>query len=542
VQGLLEILKRFGPGRLAAMGAVTLVLVGFFGFVIMRFSQPQMAPLFTDLDVRDSAAIVKSLEAAGVTYELSADGATIAVPRDRVARLRMTLAQDGLPSGGGIGYEIFDKGDSLSATSFVQNINQLRALEGELARTIRGIDRVEQARVHLVIPERSLFQRDREPPSASIVLKVRGGLEPGQIRAIRHLVATAVEGLKPDRVSIVDESGALLADGAGTAQPEGGADERQVAYERRLSDQVQRIVESVVGTGRARVQVAAELDYNRITQTQDLYDPDSKVVRSTQTREESSAIAQRDQGVTVGNELPNATANQATTGQDLTKKTEETINYEISRTTKTETIDAGRVKRISVAVLVDGLYGKDASGTLAYAPRAKDDLDRIAALVRSAIGYDQQRGDQVEVVNLRFADAPLTADLASDQGWLSFLAFSKGDVMQLAELGVLAILSLLVLLFAVRPLIRRIVSPETPDAKAGGAVAVIAGASAAVETSGLPAVVPPQDPSPTLQLLEVAQVNGTIQQKSVERIGELVERNPGETLSLIRTWLAEPTH
>src|SRR5689334_16040307 len=169
------------------MGAVTIALIGFFAFVMMRFSEPTMATLYTGLDIRDSAAVVKELESAGVPYELRADGATILAPADRVARLRMTLAQDGVPSGGGIGYEIFDKGDSLSATNFVQNINQLRALEGELARTIRSIDRVDQARVHLVIPERALFQRDREEPSASIALKVRGGLEPAQIRAIRHL-------------------------------------------------------------------------------------------------------------------------------------------------------------------------------------------------------------------------------------------------------------------------------------------------------------------------------------------------------------------
>ena len=257
---------------------------------------------------------------------------------------------------------------------------------------------------------------------------MRGGLEPGQIRAIRHLVATAVEGLKPERVSIVDESGALLADGAGSQQPEGGSDDRQAAFERRLSEQVQRIVESVVGGGRARVQVAAELDFNRITQTQDLYDPDSKVVRSTLTREENAATGGRDQSVTVGNELPNATgqASAAPGAQDLSKKSEETVNYEISRTTRTETIDAGRVKRISVAVLVDGTYARDGTGAVSYAPRAKEDLDRIGALVRSSIGYDQKRGDQLEVVNLRFAEAPPSIEAAAELGWASYLNLQPG--------------------------------------------------------------------------------------------------------------------
>ena len=215
MQGLLEFVKTLGAPRIAAMGAVTIALVGFFAFLMLRVTAPQMTPLFTDLPLGDSAAIVKELDREGVPYELRNDGGIIMVPKDRVARLRMELAESGLPKGGGVGYEIFDKSDALGTTSFVQNINNLRALEGELARTIRGIDRVQAARVHLVMPERPLFSRDKVEPSASIVLKVRGALEPQQVRAIRHLVATAVTGLRPQRISIVDEQGQLLADGAG---------------------------------------------------------------------------------------------------------------------------------------------------------------------------------------------------------------------------------------------------------------------------------------------------------------------------------------
>jgi len=549
VQGFIDIMKKFGPGRLAAMLAVTLGLLGFFGFVVMKFSQPTMSPLFTGLDMRDSSAIIKELEGAGVAYEMRGDGSAIFVPREQVTRLRMTMAQSGLPMGGGVGYEIFDKTDSLSATNFVQNINQLRALEGELARTIRSIDRVDQARVHLVIPEKALFQRDKQEPSASIALKVRGGLEPAQIRAIRHLVASAVEGLKPARVSIVDEQGALLADGAGTDNLEGGADDRQAAYERRLSDQVQRIVENIVGAGRAKVQVTAELDFNRVTQTQDLYDPESKVVRSTQTREESAITAGRDQSVTVGNELPNANGGTGSPApsQDQTKKSEETVNYEISRTTKTEVNDGGRVKRVSVAVLVDGAYGKDTAGNLAYTPRAKEELDRITALVRSAIGYDQQRGDQIEVVNLRFAEAPPQMAATVDPGWMGYFSFTKDDIVRMIEMGLLAILSLLVLIFVVRPLVRSVIAPEAPPALAEGDAAAglithggtNAPGQAGANSPDLSHLPSPED-NKTLQMLEVAQVNGEIQQKSIERIGELVDRNPTETMSLIRTWLNEP--
>lgn len=549
MQGLLSILTRLGAGRLAAMAAVTAALVAFFAFVILRFSEPTMSPLFTGLDIKDSSAIVQELESGGIKYEIRGDGSTIMVPQDQVARLRMTMAENGLPAGGGVGYEIFDKGDSLSATSFVQNINQLRALEGELARSIRGIDRVDSARVHLVIPERALFQRDREPPSASIVLKVRGELDAGQIRAIRHLIASAVEGLKPDRVSIIDEAGRLLADGAGSEVNSGAADERQVAFERRLNEQVTRIVESVVGAGRARVQITAELDFNKVTQTQDLFDPDSRVVRSTQTREESSASNQNtpDAGVTVGNQLPGANAqSNSDQSKEQSNKTEETVNYEISRTTKTEIIEGGRVKRVSVAVLVDGIYQPDASGNVAYAPRAQEDLDRITALVRSAIGFDQQRGDQVEVVNLRFAEGPAVPEASPDLGLMGLIAFTKDDIVHLIEMGVLAVLSLLVLLFVVRPLVRRVLGPEVAQTQATAALT----GPGAVPANGIANVLadstvgadgklnlPSADDSKTLKMLEIAQINGDIQQKSVDRIGELVERNPTETMSLIRTWL-----
>src|SRR5437868_14973788 len=271
------------------MGAVTVVLMGFFAFLILRVTAPQMTTLFTDLTFEDSAAIVKDLERQAIPYELKNDGAILLVPRDRVARLRMKLAEAGLPKGGGIGYEIFDKSDVLGATSFVQNINHLRALEGELARTIRAIDRVQAARVHLVLPERPLFSRETPEPSASIVVRVRGSLEPQQIRAVRHVVASAVSGLKPQRVSIVDEAGQLLADGAASDVDQAVGDERRAGFEKRMRKQVEDIVSSVVGSGRARVQLSADFDYNKITQTPDKFDPEGRVLRSRQTREESSS-------------------------------------------------------------------------------------------------------------------------------------------------------------------------------------------------------------------------------------------------------------
>src|SRR5580693_5683813 len=288
-----------------AMFAVTTALLGFFAFVIIRVTTPQMTTLFTDLSMDDSSAIIKDLERQAIPFELRNDGAVIMVPKDKVTRLRMKLAEGGLPKGGGVGYEIFDKSDALGTTSFVQNINHLRALEGELARTIRAIDRIQAARVHLVLPERPLFSRETPEPSASIVVRVRGSLEPQQIRAILHLVASAVSGLKPQRVSIVDETGQLLADGAGGDAPDNSiGEERRAGFEKRMRNEVEAIVSSVVGAGRARVQLSADFDFNRITETSDKFDPDGRVLRSSQTREESSATAENGGQVTVNNELP----------------------------------------------------------------------------------------------------------------------------------------------------------------------------------------------------------------------------------------------
>jgi flagellar M-ring protein FliF len=534
LQGLFDFLKRLGAARLMAMIAVTAALLGFFAFVIMRVTTPQMTTLFTDLSMEDSSGIIKDLERQGIPFELRNEGSIILVPKDKVLRLRMKLAEGGLPKGGGIGYEIFDKSDALGTTSFVQNINHLRALEGELARTIRGIDRIQAARVHLVLPERPLFSRETPEPSASIVVRVRGSLEPQQINAIRHLVASSVNGLKPQRVSIVDESGQLLADGAASDADQAVGDERRAGFEKRMRKQVEDIVTSVVGQGRARVQLSADFDFNRVTQTSDKFDPEGRVLRSTQTREEQSASTDNNGQVTVNNELPGNQQGSNAAARDQSKKTEETNNYEISRTTKTEVTEAGRVNRISVAVLVDGSYGKNEKGDLVYKERSKEELDRIATLVRSAIGFDQKRGDQVEVVNLKFAEAPAVPQISEPSGLLGMVQFTKDDVMYIIELGVMMLLGLVVMFMVVRPMVKKILDSE--DAVSlNGPVAALEDANAKPAGSGQALV-----PGPTAaQWLDVAQVQGQVHAQSVHRVGELAERNPNETVAIVRQWLSE---
>ncbi|WP_019904645.1 flagellar basal-body MS-ring/collar protein FliF [Methylobacterium sp. 77] len=534
MKSVLELVTKLGPARLAAMVAVTLTLVGFFAFVILRVSKPDMGVLFADLSMQDSGAVIRDLDARGIKYETRGDaGQTILAPRADLPRLRMDLAGKGLPSATGVGYEIFDKGDAFSSTNFVQNVNHLRALEGELARSIRAIGRVQAARVHLVMPERRLFERDREMPSAAIVLKLVGDIDPSQVRAIRHLAASAVEGLKPERISIVDERGRLLADGARGAEAETGSglEEKQVGLERRLRSQIEEIVAGIVGAGRSRVQVTAELDRNRIESRSETFDPESKVVRSTQTRSESALTGGAEGAVTVGNELPGATQQSQNAGpKDTSKKDEETTNYEISRVTKTVVEEGGRLKRLSVAVLVDGAYAPGADGKPVYQPRPAGEIERIATLVRTAIGFDKSRGDQVEVVNLRFAETPAPAEFTEPSLVQSLLAPTKEDIMRVVELTVLFLLTVIVLLAVVRPLVRRVLTAEPVPA------IMVAGPSISTGDPVLDQMLAPRD-NPTARLVDFAQLNGKVQAETVQRVVDMVRSSPSETVEVLRNWI-----
>nr|WP_209015026.1 flagellar basal-body MS-ring/collar protein FliF [Roseibium limicola] len=525
-----------GPTRIAAMGAVAAILVGAFAFIIFRVTAPQMTQLYSELTLEDSGAIVNQLESLGVQYELRNDGAAVLVPSDQVARLRMRLAEEGLPTGGSIGYEIFDRSDTLGATSFVQNINKLRAMEGELARTISSISRIRSARVHLVIPERQLFQRDQRPPSASIVLNVRGALGEGEIRSVQHLVAAAVDGLTPDHVSIVDESGRLLASGSDAGEEgviSASMQAREVAIESRLRNQVEEILNSIVGPGRARVRVAADLDHNKITETTETFDPDGQVVRSTQSKEEVTSSIDNQDEVTVGNQLPNAQQNNPGQGdRDDSSLTEEVVNYEISRATRTQIIEAGAVKRLSVAVLVDGTYVPNEDGDMIYTPRAQEALDRIALLVRSAVGFDETRGDVVEVVNLQFATAPQPELDVQGNG---LFEFTRADIMRFAELGVLLLISVLLLFFVVRPLLRRIVTPEEQVAQElviGPDGTLIADSEASVDADDV-------EDEIHIEWLEEAKAAGAMQASSISKVGAMINDHPTEAATIVRGWLDE---
>lgn len=551
--GIGAFLKSLGVARVAAMATVAVGMIGFFIFLITRFNQPHMTVLYSELQFKDSVEIVKKLEGMNIPHEVRGEGAVIMVPKDRVLKLRLAMAEDGLPAGGTVGYEIFDKSNTLGATNFVQNINHLRAVEGELARTIKALNQVREARVHLVLPKRKLFARDKAKASASIVVRSRGDLDRGQIRAIQHLVASAVEDLSPSQVSVVDETGRLLAAGNGDAKTgdplSEEVSERTRSFETRLTHELEEIIGRVVGPGHVRVRVNAEMDYNRVTKVSEVYDPDGRVVRSSDTIEESTSSKQPtgEKTVSVGNELPDSNTEKGAGGNatENQQKTKETINYEISKTNQTEIIEAGRVKRLSVAVLVDGVYAKGADGKAAYTPRQQAELDQIAGLVRSAIGFNKERGDTVNITNLRFApDEALSLDGA---GEASMLDLSKADYFYIAELIITLLISLFFILFVIRPLVKRVLEPEKTDL-------VVDLTSSLNEKKDDPAAPIELDPEKlntleevesqlkdnrTAQNIEDAKASGQIQAEAISQIGNLVENNPREATSVIRNWINE---
>jgi flagellar M-ring protein FliF len=543
-------LARSGRMRVAGALAVTALVGGGLGVIMMRGDEAGSALLYSGLDLGEATEIAGRLDQANIRYDLRADGSAIFVDRAAVLDARMMLAEEGLPTRGSVGYEIFDQTDALGATTFVQNINRVRALEGELARSISSFEMVQAARVHLVLPERRLFERQGDQPSASVVVQVRGdGLSAGQVRAVRNLVAGAVPGLAVDRVTVLDDKGRLLAAGAESAESGFGgvsADERKAALEERYRQTVLQLVESVTGPGAARVQVAAEVDFNRVTSSAETFDPESRVVRSSTTIEDTSSETETPPAgeTTVANNVPTGAGDPAEatpTASASANRTEETVNYEISKSTRTEIVEGGRIERLSVAVLVDDRRVTAEDGSVTFEPRPAEELARIATLVKSAVGFQEPRGDIVEVVNSSFA----RPDLAFDEGAApGAFDFDKFDVMRAVEIAALLLTAVMLVLFVLRPLARGLSSKDggaLADLSAPGAEAGAAGDAAA--RAGLIAkleqAVAEDGAQPDNLGIDLARISGQVKASSIRKISEVVGAHPDESLTIIRSWLAE---
>ena len=540
------VLAQLGVGRVGAALGVGAIVAGALVAIMMQAGSAQKALLYSGLELAEAAEITGQLSQANIEYELRGDGSSIFVPRERVLDARMMLSAEGLPTRGSVGYEIFDETDALGTTSFVQNVNRVRALEGELARTIASLDVVRSARVHLVLPERRLFEREAETPSASIVVDIRGReVTAANVRAFRNLAAGAVQGLSPERVTVLDGTGKLLAAGA-----EGGedglsgttAEERRTAYEERIRRMVRDIVTSVVGRGGAEVQVSADLDFTRVTESRELFDPDSRVVRSSELIEESDSERSSEplNATTVGENLPDADAPPAADGpssEAAGSRLEERFNYEISRTTRTEVQEAGRLTRLSVAVAVDHARTRNEDGSISATPRTEEELQRIEALVRSAVGFSEARGDTISVVNMPFAQ-PEPPPL--DETEPSRFDFDRNDIMRGAELLALLIAALAVIFFVLRPLVGGLMGtarPKPAKGKGKGKGDALDGPPGAPQLTGPNSAAMEEAASAIDDHVRVANVAGQIKASSVKKIADLVQANPEESTAIVRGWI-----
>ncbi len=549
MNAFLQMMRGLGPMRLAAIAGVGVSILGFFIYLMSRVAAPQMELLYGELDIGDSKAIIEKLAAEKTPYEIRKDGTEIWVPKDKKMDLRVRMAEQAMPSTGRVaGYELFDKQDALSSTSFQQNINYVRALEGELSRTIRSIERVKSARVHLVLPKREAFSREANEPSASVILKMQGAnrLEKAQVIAIQHLIAAAVPKMKPTRISIVDDKGTLLAKGFENEQEVAAqsADELRLNTENRLARTVESMLERSFGPGRVRAEVAVEMDLSRAVTTEETYDPESRVVRSQVTvNEDESSSDGEPPNVSVTNNLPDPAAASSSSNRSSSKatKTQETVNYEISRKTKNTVREMGEVRRVTAAVLVDGVYDIAADGKKTYRDRSPEEIAKIEELVRNAIGFDRGRQDQVKVISMQFAGGEEQYQ-AEEPGEFIF-GMRRDFVEKVASNLGLSIVAILFLLLVLRPLISRAIESMQGQVGPDGRRLLTADGSGVPQLTGPGA---PPTPAPALggeeeviadELIDIDKVEGRVKASSIRKIGEIVEKHPEEALSIIRNWL-----
>lgn len=544
-------LRGLGPGRLAAMAGVAIGLLGFIIFFGSRLTQQPMELLYSDLAPSDAKAMIAELDKRHVPYELRNGGSSVYVPANQQLKLRVdmsSLAQNGAS----MGYEVFDKMDSLGATSFVQNINLVRALEGELARTIMAIDGIKAARVHLVLPQRELFSREERQPSAAVYVKMdKGRLNEEQVQSIQHLVASSVPQLDPSRISMIDDHGSLLSSGVDSPDHQAASAQNELRRkeENRLARDVESLLESVLGPGKVRADVSADMNFSKVTTDQEIFDPDSQVARSsTTTDDQSQSKDAAPGGVSVANNLPNANQNTGGAGgSQSATKAQTTTNFEVSKKVINEVRLTPTINHLSVAVLVDGTYNPPAGtpvpngadgkpGQRTYVPRTADEMTQLTNLVRTAMGYDAKRGDQVSVVNMQF------------QGWeelkdppvpWAFLGFNKDEVMKLAEgLGV-SIVAILVILLVVRPLISRAFEGAGAMTADGHLISDGNGMGAPqlMGPGGTITALIPEEEDRTEELIDIEKVAGRMKKSSANKISEIIDKHPDEAITIIRSWL-----
>ncbi len=511
-----------GIQKLTAMVVLALMIGGMAALSFMG-KTPNYKVLYAGLSQQDASEVVASLREQNIPYSLSENGTAILVPGEQVYEVRLTMAGDGLPRGGGVGFEIFDE-VGLGTTDFVNRLNYQRALQGELARTIRQFQQVQEARVHIATPKESVFIEDEKPVTASISVQLRGRekLSQHQVQSIVNLVASAVPGLSDENITLVDTAGRLLYRKHGDSESilSGSQLEYQYKVEETMRRKVEAMLEEVVGVGRVKVGINAELDFSRVDVTEENFDPETQVVRSEQLLTEGDRSGANPQGIPgVKGELATFAEGGEGGGGSSFNRSNVTRNYEISRQTKHIQEKGGGIKRLSVAVMVDGTYDKveseEGKSTLQYKPRSAEEMQYFERLVRNAVGYNEERGDQVEVASLAFALSSMEEPEADPMDkWREIAAWAAMPLVYL-------LIAFGVIFFVIKPFFRLLASKQL-EAKRGAMLAEYGGGGAAGGEQ--------QEEDLTL---------GPKGLTDQERIYRLAQSDPDRAADLVRRWLRE---
>jgi flagellar M-ring protein FliF len=504
--------------KLSMVFVLMLVVTGF-AFMFIWANQTDYQVLFNNLSPEDGGAIVSKLRETRVPYKVEANGTLIMVPADKVHELRLSLAGEGLPNGGQVGFEIFDEAD-FRTTKFVQELNYRRALQGELSRTINQFEEVKRSKVFIVLPKETLFVDEQKPASASIQLDLKSNLPQNKMASIAHLVANAVEGLEPENVTVVDTKGRLIFKGGPRDESSALLSNAQLDYKGKVEEEirknVQTMLEGIVGPGKAIVRVNAEIDFNKTTLNQEEYDPSAPAVRSERNLQESSETneGEKESSQTLINQrsgvVPASTGNrQASSKKDVA------TNYEINKTTRTIFKPAGTIKRLSVAAVIDGTYQdektEDGTATKRYIPRSDTELKKFEDIVKKAMGYNEDREDQVTAISFPFSESIIADAMTGDEGQgFDFFSLLKGYKGSLINLFLVALVFFLV----VRPLLKGLKDMAVSTVvERGGELS---------EGSG-----------------EVPQIPEPKEINQKEKILEITKNSPEKSHQLLKGWIAE---
>ncbi len=496
IKTALENIKNMPASRKLALAGVAVIVFAIVFTLILWLPKQDYQVLYSNLSAEDAGNVINKLKEKKVPYQVK-DNA-IYVPSDKVYELRLELAAHGIPSGGGVGFEIFDK-TQIGLTEFSQRINYIRALQGELQRTIKQLQEVSEARVHIAIPEKTIFTEKEDHPTASVVLKLKPGrtLTKEQVSSIVHLVSSSVEGLSPQYVTVIDQYGNLL---SAPKDPTQLVEASQIEYKRNIEKtyekNLQSMLENIVGKGKAIVRVSADIDFSKVEKVEEKYDPDTIAIRQEQRSQEKTMSPQP-------GGIPGVLSNQpgqapgATTQAVQSQKQQESINYEVSKSISKILQSTGQIKKISVAVLVDGTY-REEKGKKVYVPRSEEEIKKYQELVQAAIGYNKERGDYVIVESMPFEVIP------EEKPGIDYIGIAKTVLKYLIPLIIVA----LIILFVVKPLIELLKKPVEEKVKKEIVISEEA--------------VPPR-----------------VERDIKEEIRQIAKINPKKVVAILREWISE---